>query len=290
MLIEIDKNSGFCAGVINAINKAEEFLEKNKSLLCLGEIVHNSKEVNRLKEKGLIIINNEDFNKLKDKIVLIRAHGEPPITYHIAQKNNITLIDATCPVVLKLQKNIKDTYLNSLKENAQIVIFGKEGHPEVIGLVGQTENSAIVISNVNDLYKINYKKPIYLFAQTTKDPDEYLQIINIIKEYTKKTNVKFVFTNSICKEVIKRKKTLIDFAKSYNLIIFVSSKHSSNGKSLFELCKKYNNNTYFITDESDINAKWFKNINTVGITGATSTPLWLMEKIKLFIEKNYCNV
>ncbi|MCX7954613.1 MAG: 4-hydroxy-3-methylbut-2-enyl diphosphate reductase [Bacteroidales bacterium] len=290
MKIEIDKNSGFCFGVIKAISKAEELLEKNKSLYCLGEIVHNSMEVERLKNKGLKIIDHNEFENLKNLMILIRAHGEPPITYQKAKENNIELIDATCPVVLKLQKNIKDTYLKALNENAQIVIFGREGHPEVIGLVGQTNNTAIVINNIIDLKKIDFNRPIYLFAQTTKDPDEYKQIIEIISKETAKNNVFFKYKNSICKEVIKRKKTLVNFARSYDLIIFVSSKHSSNGKSLFKLCKKNNNRTYFITDEKKIKIEWFKNVKSIGITGATSTPLWLMEKIKNYISNLCINV
>ena len=283
MNVEIDNNSGFCFGVVYAIQRAEEELAKNKKLYCLGDIVHNNVEVKRLESKGLITIDNEEFKKLRNCKVLIRAHGEPAETYKIALENNITLIDASCPVVLRLQNKIKNGFDNFTNpEQGQIVIYGKKGHAEVNGLVGQTQGKAIVVSSIDDLEKIDYTKPINLYSQTTKSPEGF----NLIKkEIEKRINQKnqdktsFISNDTICRQVSSRDNKLRVFAKRHNVIIFVSGEKSSNGKMLFEVCKKENPRTHFVSDYEDINAEWFMNTDSVGVCGATSTPKWLMEKI-----------
>jgi len=288
MKIEIDPNSGFCFGVINAITQAEKILEKEKYLYCLGNIVHNYYELERLKQKGLIIINYDEFKQIKNQKVLIRAHGEPPQTYKIAKENNITLIDATCPVVLKLQKLVKAAYLNTLNDNGKVVIFGKKGHAEVIGLMGQTENKAIIIENINDLNYLDFSKPIYLFAQTTSNYEKYKEISELIINKQKNYNVYHKIYYTICNEVIKRENNLKNFVKNYDAILFASSKESSNGKTLFNICKSNNPNSFFITNINEINSITLKNYNSIGITGATSTPIWFLEKIKNYL-KNITN-
>ncbi len=283
MNVEIDNNSGFCFGVVYAIQRAEEELAKNKKLYCLGDIVHNNVEVKRLESKGLITIDNEEFKKLRNCKVLIRAHGEPAETYKIALENNLTLIDASCPVVLRLQNKIKNGFDNFTNpEQGQIVIYGKKGHAEVNGLVGQTQGKAIVVSSIDDLEKIDYTKSINLYSQTTKSPEGF----NLIKkELEKRINQKnqdktsFISNDTICRQVSSRDKKLRVFAKRHNVIIFVSGEKSSNGKMLFEVCKKENPRTHFVSDYEDINAEWFMNTDSVGVCGATSTPKWLMEKI-----------
>jgi 4-hydroxy-3-methylbut-2-enyl diphosphate reductase len=284
MKIEIDKYSGFCFGVITAIEKAEKILDKNKPLYCLGDLVHNNLEMDRLKKKGLKTINYEEFKQMRNTIVLIRAHGEPPETYEIAKKNNIKLIDATCPVVLKLQKKIKETF--EFNDEVQIVIFGKEGHAEVNGLVGQTRGKALVINSVNDLNKINYSKPIAIFSQTTQSPQKYKEIIKELKQkmnqYGEIKQLECV--NSICRQVSLRDNKLKLFAQKHDVIIFVSGKQSSNGKALFEVCKSTNPNSFFISEKEEIDFSWFKNIKSVGICGATSTPMWLMQDIEKYIK------
>ncbi len=286
--VEIDPGAGFCRGVVKAIDTAEYELQQNNELYCLGDIVHNGKEVERLSKLGLITINNSDLLKIKNKKVLLRAHGEPPITYDQTEKNNITIIDATCPVVLGIQKKIKKGYLEMKQKNGQIAIFGKEGHAEVIGLLGQTNNEAILIKNINGINQINYDKPLLLFSQTTKELDEYNHIQNEIeKRYQlKDKDPKEYFTayKTICNHVVKRKPGLIQFCKQHDVIIFVSGKKSSNGKILFDACKQFNDNAYFVTNSDDLKFDWFKNLSTVGISGATSTPKWLMEEIKIKIE------
>ncbi len=284
MKIEIDKYSGFCFGVITAIEKAEKILDKNKPLYCLGDLVHNNLEMERLKNKGLITINYEEFKQMHNTTVLIRAHGEPPETYEIAKKNNIKLIDATCPVVLRLQKKIKEKFESN--KNVQIVIFGKKGHAEVNGLVGQTKDKALVINSINDLDKINFSLPIAIFSQTTQSPNKYREIIKELKKrinkYGKREQLEYI--NSICRQVSLRDQKLKLFAKKHDVIIFVSGKQSSNGRALFEVCKQVNANSYFISEKEEINFSWFNNANSVGICGATSTPLWLMQDIAKFIK------
>lgn len=280
MNVEIDNNSGFCFGVVYAIQRAEEELAKNEKLYCLGDIVHNNVEVKRLESKGLITIDNEEFKKLHNCKILIRAHGEPAETYKIALKNNITLIDASCPVVLRLQNKIKNGFDNFINHEAgQIVIYGKKGHAEVNGLVGQTQGEAIVISSIDDLKKIDFSKPINLFSQTTKSPEGFNLIKKEIEKRINKKNTPFISNDTICRQVSSRDKKLRNFAKKHNVIIFVSGKKSSNGKMLFEVCKKENPRTHFVSDFEEINTDWFKKTDSVGICGATSTPKWLMEKI-----------
>ncbi|MDP4188946.1 MAG: 4-hydroxy-3-methylbut-2-enyl diphosphate reductase [Bacteroidota bacterium] len=285
MLIEIDKNSGFCFGVVKAIEMAEKELKESGHLYCLGEIVHNNVEVNRLAKEGLVTIDFKTFKKLKHCKVLIRAHGEPPETYKIAEENDITIIDATCSVVLKLQKKIKQGYENAKnsENEGQVVIFGKEGHAEVNGLVGQTHNEAIVVNDINDLYKIDFSKPIDLFSQTTQSKSKFnllkQELIARMSEAGIKPENCLKANDTVCHQVSNREPKLKEFAQNHELVIFVSGQQSSNGKMLYKVCKEANPNTLFISESKEISADLFKNINSVGICGATSTPLWLMEKI-----------
>ncbi|MBQ9073564.1 MAG: 4-hydroxy-3-methylbut-2-enyl diphosphate reductase [Muribaculaceae bacterium] len=278
MSIEIDNDSGFCFGVVTAIRKAEEELEKSGRLYCLGDIVHNSDEVDRLRNKGLITITHEELSSLHNVKVLLRAHGEPPATYKLAQKNNIEIIDATCPVVLQLQKRIKTTYDTELPR-PQIVIYGKTGHAEVNGLVGQTAGEAIVVEDVDDLNRIDFNKDIALYSQTTKSPDGLNRIIQEIT-LRKSPETTFRYFDTICRQVSNRVERLRNFASSHQLILFVSGKKSSNGKILFGKCKEVNPNTYLISNESEIDPSWLSEIESIGICGATSTPLCLMERVK----------
>ncbi|MBN2681459.1 MAG: 4-hydroxy-3-methylbut-2-enyl diphosphate reductase [Bacteroidales bacterium] len=282
MKVEIDKDSGFCFGVVNAIQMAEEELQKSGSLYCLGDIVHNNVEVNRLKNLGLKTIEHDEYKKLYNTKVLIRAHGEPPETYRIAKENNIELIDASCPVVLRLQERIKIGYNLIKKTGGQVVIYGKQGHAEVNGLVGQTNNEAIVIENPVDIEKINLKKPIVIFSQTTKSIEGYREIMKLIleKRIEMGINPPEIFENdTICRQVSTRGPRLMEFAKKHSIIIFVSGKKSSNGRMLYEVCKNENPKTYFVSEIDELQADWFKNIESVGVCGATSSPRWLMEQI-----------
>ena len=289
MNIEIDKYSGFCFGVVYAIQMAEDELKNNNNLYCLGDIVHNNKEVERLNNLGLEIIDHKDLKNLKDCKVLIRAHGEPPETYKIALKNNIQLLDASCPVVLKLQHQIKEGYKQVSNINGQVIIFGKEGHAEVQGLLGQIGGDAIVVSEISDLNKINFEKPIYMYSQTTKSPETFSDIQN---EITKRgldiginDPLQFVVNDTLCRQVSGREPQLKKFAKTHDIIVFVSGKKSSNGKMLFNSCKVENPNSYFISDIDELNPNWFTSASSVGICGATSTPLWLMELVSESIDK-----
>ena len=274
---EIDNNSGFCFGVVNAIKKAEEELGKGETFYCLGDIVHNSQEVARLEKLGLRTINHEEFAQLKNAKMLLRAHGEPPSTYETARKNNITIIDASCPVVLQLQSKIKRAYQEN--PNGQIVIYGKNGHAEVNGLVGQTSGAAIVVENARDLEKINFNRDICLFSQTTKSVDGFNEVVEIIKQRIA-PNVKFNYNDTICRQVANRIPEIRQFARQHDVVLFVSGKKSSNGKALFEECRKVNPHTYFISEKNEINPDWLKNVSSIGICGATSTPKWLMEDIE----------
>ena len=288
MEVNIDKYSGFCFGVVYAIEMAESILEKEDTLYCLGDIVHNNKEVERLADMGLKIINNEDLKKLSDCKVLIRAHGEPPSTYRIALENNIQLLDASCPVVLKLQHQIKEGYEDIKKIDGQVIIFGKEGHAEVTGLLGQTKNNAIIVTTVEDLDKVDFSKSIYIYSQTTKSPKAYREISDIIAERVKLTdgeNVKYIVHDTLCRQVSGREPQLKSFSKENDVIIFVSGQKSSNGKMLYQSCKEENSNSYFISDINEINNEWFSAASSVGICGATSTPRWLMEQVQNTIEK-----
>lgn len=284
MNIEIDKKSGFCFGVVNAIKKAEEELDKGEVLYCLGDIVHNGQEVKRLEEKGLITINHEQFANLKNAKVLLRAHGEPPSTYELARKNNITLVDASCPVVLKLQSRIKTAYQNEGQDDTQIVIYGEHGHAEVNGLMGQTDGKAIVIENENDLSKIDLSKNVRLFSQTTKSLDGFNRLIANIQENIK-NDAKLEASDTICRQVSNRIPNITTFATENDIIIFVSGKKSSNGKVLFNHSKSVNPNTYFVSEPSEIHSLDLDLTKKIGICGATSTPRWLMEEVAQAIEE-----
>jgi len=283
MKVTIDKYSGFCFGVVYAIEMAEAELSETGKLYCLGDIVHNNMEVDRLNDMGLEIINHQQFGELKDCKVLIRAHGEPPETYHTAIKNNIQLLDASCPVVLKLQHNIKEGYEEINKIDGQIIIFGKEGHAEVQGLLGQTNGKAIIVSCADDLVKVDFSAPIYMYSQTTKSPRAFANLQEEIrkrKEITGNTDsVKFIVNDTLCRQVSGREPQLKEFSKENDVIVFVSGKKSSNGKMLFQSCLKENPNSYFVSEEKEIKEEWFNENSQVGICGATSTPRWLMENV-----------
>lgn len=284
MNIEIDNKSGFCFGVVKAIEKAEEELEKGSTLYCLGDIVHNEEEVERLQRLGLVTVNYEQYNQLHNMKVLIRAHGEPPSTYETARKNNITLIDATCPVVLKLQSRIKKNYEELASENGQIVIYGQTGHAEVKGLVGQTDGKAIVIQEEKDLDKIDFSKKVHLFSQTTKDLEHYHHLIEeISKRMVKKDD--FKFSDTICRQVANRIPNIINFAQQNDVILFVGGKQSSNGKVLYEHCKSINPQTYYISDCKQVDELEIQKDKKIGICGATSTPQWLMDCIAKRLEE-----
>lgn len=290
MKISIDQNSGYCFGVEFAIQMAEDEMEQKQELYCLGDIVHNDMEVKRLNEKGLKVIDHEQLQHLHNCKVLIRAHGEPPETYLIALKNNIELVDASCPVVLKLQNRVKHAFDKMQDQNGQMVIYGKKGHAEVIGLTGQTNNEAIIISNENDLDKIDYSKPVILFSQTTKSTKGFYDIKSKIEarfEDQSKINVEECFEahDSICRQVSNREPHMIKFSEKHGVVIFVSGKKSSNGKALFKVCKDNNPRSYFVENSSEVDPNWFLDSDSVGICGATSTPMWLMEDVAKSISK-----
>ncbi|MHA7099378.1 4-hydroxy-3-methylbut-2-enyl diphosphate reductase [Roseivirga pacifica] len=275
--VKIDLNSGFCFGVVYAIEMAEDILSEEGELYCLGDIVHNDEEVRRLESRGLKIINHEQLKDVKNAKVLIRAHGEPPSTYQLALNNNIELIDASCPVVLKLQNRIKNSYDKS--EN--IYIYGKHGHAEVVGLLGQTNNEAVVFQDVAELNMAELPKEITLYSQTTKSTDKFYQINQMLEEAGVTVNT----NDTICRQVSNRDKELRDFAKKFDVIVFVSGTKSSNGKVLYKVCKDQNERTHFVSSLADVKAEWFGKNESVGICGATSTPMWLMEDVKTHLEK-----
>ncbi len=276
LTVDIDKDSGFCFGVVYAIDMAEEILEEDGYLYCLGDIVHNDEEVTRLKAKGLRIIDHAALPNLSNEKVLIRAHGEAPETYRIALENNITLIDASCPVVLKLQNRIK----TSFDQEEKILIFGKHGHAEVIGLQGQTNNEALVFQDISELDQVELPSSFTLYSQTTKSVDKFYAIKDelIKRGYEVKAN------DTICRQVSNRYEDLGAFAKQYDKIVFVSGKKSSNGKVLFEVCQKANPASYFISDPAELDASVFAENDRIGICGATSTPMWLMKDVKATLE------
>ena len=279
MKIEIDNNSGFCFGVMRATTTAESELSKEQPLYCLGDIVHNGQEVERLTKLGLTTIDHTQLAQLQNARVLLRAHGEPPHTYELAHKNNITIIDATCPVVLKLQQKIKQAYNNH--PEAQIVIYGKIGHAEVIGLEGQTNGNAIVIEDENDLSKIDFNHPIILFSQTTKSVEGFNQLVNTIKtKLSTSNNIHFEYHDTICRNVANRIPNIKKFASQFDVVLFVAGAKSSNGKVLFNECLSVNPHTYLVSSAEELNPEWLKNVESIGICGATSTPKWLMEAIK----------
>jgi 4-hydroxy-3-methylbut-2-enyl diphosphate reductase len=275
LTVTIDKASGFCFGVVYAIDMAEDILDNEEYLYCLGDIVHNDEEVKRLKDKGLRIIDHEQLHTLHHEKVLIRAHGEAPSTYQLALENQLTLIDASCPVVLKLQNRIK----NSHDEDEQILIFGKHGHAEVVGLQGQTDGKAIVFQDIAELDNADLPAKFTLYSQTTKSTDKFYQIKDELlnRGYEVKAN------DTICRQVSNRYGDLEKFVVNYDKIIFVSGKKSSNGKVLYDVCKKYNENSYFVSNIEEIDLNWFSVKDRVGICGATSTPMWLMEQVKAFL-------
>lgn len=285
MKIQIDKNSGYCFGVEYAIQMAEMELEKGGKLYCLGDIVHNSMEVARLAEKGLVVISKEEMAGLKDCRVLIRAHGEPPETYQKALENNIELIDASCPVVLKLQNRVKHEFDRIEPAGGQMVIYGQKGHAEVIGLNGQIGNRATVVSSEEELDALDYTRPISLFSQTTKSTAGFQRIRNRIeekiREATTEAEIASVFdaNDSICRQVSNREPNLQEFAREFDVILFVSGRKSSNGKALFTVCQSRNPRSYFIESEAELDPAWIENAGSVGICGATSTPMWLMENV-----------
>lgn len=285
MKITIDKNSGYCFGVEYAIQMAEDEMEQSNFLYCLGDIVHNDMEIQRLHGKGLRIINHEQLKDLRDCKVLIRAHGEPPETYQMALKNNIELIDASCPVVLKLQNRVRSAYEKVEKEGGKIIIYGKPGHAEVEGLSGQTDRKAIIVTDEADLEKIDFSKPSVLFSQTTKSTQGFYHMKALIEERYAKTSgseIPEVFEahDSICRQVSNREPWLKDFSQENDIIIFVSGLKSSNGKALYQVCKNHNDRSYFISTVDELNADWFRESDTVGICGATSTPMWLMQDVE----------
>ena len=275
--IEIDNGSGFCFGVTTAIQKAEEELAAGKTLYCLGDIVHNGMECERLKQLGLVTINHEEMSRLHGVKVLLRAHGEPPSTYELARENDIEIIDATCPVVLQLQRRIKRQY--DACPEAQIVIFGKPGHAEVLGLVGQTESKAIVIANVEEVKRLDFTRDIYLYSQTTKSLDEFHRIIEYIQEHIS-PDATFKSFDTICRQVANRMPNISTFASRHDLVLFVCGRKSSNGKVLFNECKSVNPNSHLIEGPEEIKKEWLEGVNTIGICGATSTPKWLMEQCR----------
>lgn len=282
--IEIDKESGFCFGVVTAIRKAEEELTDGSELYCLGDIVHNSDEVERLREKGLRTITHADLQDLKNKKVLLRAHGEPPSTYQTARENGIEIIDATCPVVLKLQQRIKARYSAQSPEDApQIVIYGKNGHAEVNGLVGQTCGSAIVVEDIAGLDKIDFSKPVALYSQTTMSVSGFESIIEEIRKRLQ-PGVDFEYSDTICRQVANRVEHLREFAAAKDVVLFVAGSKSSNGKVLFNHCKQVNDRTYLVSNEKQVQPQWLVGAGSIGICGATSTPRWLMERVRDAVE------
>ena len=283
MRIEVDKGSGFCFGVVEAIRRAEERLAQDNQLYCLGDIVHNNSEVERLHKKGLTSITHEQFFTMKDTTVLLRAHGEPPEVYAYAQENNIKLIDATCPVVLKLQKRILKSYESGIKDNTQLVIYGKKGHAEVNGLVGQTKGNALVVEGIEDLEQLDFSRPIVLYSQTTKGLEGLHHLTEELKNKSIRGPLKI--HDTICRQVANRIPGIKKFATRFDLVLFVSGKKSSNGKMLFDICSTVNPNTKFISDLNEIEPEWIQNLDSVGICGATSTPKQLLEEVADYLMK-----
>lgn len=293
MKIKIDDNAGFCFGVVKAIGTAEEELSRTGTLYCLGDIVHNNAEVHRLNQKGLQVIDHNQLPSLGGQKVLIRAHGEPPSTYNQAEALGICLIDATCPIVLALQQKIRKGYeeMSTLAPQGQVVIFGKPGHAEVIGLCGQTNNTAIVVSTPEDLSAVDFARPIRLYSQTTKSKEDYSLLIHNLETSIQAAlgsipEGHFIAYNTICNRVANRAVQLEDFARSVDIVLFVSGKGSSNGHYLYEYCKNVQPNTKLVSNVDELDMSWFSNINEVGITGATSTPRWLMEAVANAIDNN----
>ncbi|MFP4487751.1 MAG: 4-hydroxy-3-methylbut-2-enyl diphosphate reductase [Bacteroidales bacterium] len=282
MKVEIEQHSGFCFGVERAIKMAEEALDAGEEIFSLGHIVHNEAEVERLERRGLITIDRDEFRKLRNKKVLIRAHGEPPETYDIAADNNIELIEATCPIVRRIQKMIKDVRIN-YSEQHQTLLFGKKKHAEVIGLLGQTGGESILLSGLEDIEMVDFNRPAVIFSQTTKSRERYAELIKALKKEYKMAghdpDLMLQVNNTICGQVANREPRLKKFCAEYDIIIFVSGKSSSNGKMLYQVCKGVNPDSYFISDDSEIDYSWLEGVSSVGVSGATSTPGWLIRKV-----------
>lgn len=287
MTVSIDEKSGCCFGVINAIRTAEDYLALHGHLYCLGDIVHNSEEVERLTGLGLQVISYEQFADLHDTVVLIRAHGEPPTIYRIAEENNIRLIDATCPVVLKLQQRIRDFYRNGENRQKQILIFGKNGHAEVVGLMGQADNNVIVISSFDEVDNIDFSRPSMLYSQTTQGLQQYYRLIDMIRNRYRAQGKEhlFEYSDTICRKVSNRAAEIAEFSRNHDAVIFVSGEKSSNGLYLFEICKANNADSFFISKKEQIAGIDFSPYGSVGICGATSTPMWLMEACAKCVER-----
>ncbi|HIW87954.1 MAG TPA: 4-hydroxy-3-methylbut-2-enyl diphosphate reductase [Candidatus Onthomorpha intestinigallinarum] len=285
MEVVIDREAGFCFGVVSAIEACERQLRQDGSLYCIGDIVHNSKEVERLKALGLRIIDKDELNMLGGCKVMIRAHGEPPSTYELAEKRGVEIIDATCPIVLKLQRDVRQGYERMKRVGGQVVIFGKQGHAEVVGLMGQTEDKAIVVSSEEDLEMIDFNRPVHLFSQTTKNKEDFVRIVGLIRERMKAADNEagLFVTDSICRRVSSRSRTLLEFADKVCALLFVSGRQSSNGTYLYSLCRQHKKETYFISSKEDIDFSLLKDCDIVGISGATSTPMWLMEEIRDYV-------
>ncbi len=284
MKIEIDQGSGFCFGVTRAIGKAEEELAGEEKLYCLGDIVHNGKECDRLQQMGLVTINHEQLSDIHDAKVLLRAHGEPPSTYALAREQGIDLIDATCPVVLHLQERIKKQYDADPEHRKQIVIFGKNGHAEVNGLVGQTEETAIIIESADEVSKLDFSRDICLYSQTTMPLDEFRGIVEYIKQHIS-PEATFTYYDTICRQVANRMPGIRAFALKHDVVLFVCGKKSSNGRVLFNECRKANSRSYMIDTAGEIDVRWLQGCESIGICGATSTPKWLMEQCKTRVEQ-----
>lgn len=285
MEVVIDREAGFCFGVVSAIEACERQLRQDGGLYCIGDIVHNSKEVERLKALGLRIIDKDELNLLGGCKVMIRAHGEPPSTYELAAKRWVEIIDATCPIVLKLQRDVRQGYERMKRVGGQVVIFGKQGHAEVVGLMGQTEDKAIVVSSEEDLEMIDFNRPVHLFSQTTKNKEDFARIVDLIRERMKAADNEegLLVTDSICRRVSSRSRTLLEFADKVCALLFVSGRQSSNGTYLYSLCRQHKKETYFISSKEDIDFSLLKDCDIVGISGATSTPMWLMEEIRDYV-------
>jgi len=296
MKVEIDAKSGYCFGVEFAIQMAEdEMAEEGKPLYCLGDIVHNTMEVERLKAKGLVTIEREQLDELHDCKVLIRAHGEPPSTYELAIRNNIELIDASCPVVLKLQNRVKNAYDSMKRQDGQIVIYGKQGHAEVIGLSGQTLNEAIIVTEEADLDQIDFSRPVTLFSQTTKSTKGFYHMKALIEQRIQAakgtvTDADFDANDSICRQVSNREPQMEAFAQRHDVTLFVAGKKSSNGRALYQVCLTHNPRSYYIENETGIDPAWFTPTDSIGICGATSTPNWLMQRVADYLNAEYAEV
>ncbi len=289
MRITVDRNAGFCWGVVRTIDAAEQELQSGEPLYSLGPIIHNPQEIERLRAKGMEVVGHDDFGRLRGKRVLIRAHGEPPSTYASARDHGITIVDATCPVVTKVQERIRKFY----DDGYQVVIFGKKDHAEVIGLVGHTNNEAVVVKSVGELDSVNYSRKTVLFSQTTMDKPTFYEIARILRERIREFEVgtfeeaaiSFHAKDTICGQVSGRDKRLREFARTNDVVLFVAGKDSSNGKVLYEICRSENARTHFVERVDDIQKTWLDGATSVGISGATSTPQWLMEEVKKALER-----